>query len=232
MSSLIEVFSEYQQYGFSEDITKYTNLNEVNNFNETALMIALTYHNFNNLNLSQEQWDYLIKNTDLSITSTSHATALVYAVFSQHHDYDLTDKQMSYLIDNTDILALDFLNYPKENFMTLVSSHQDKLKLTNAQLSKIVNIMINKKTKQSEINKVLNHIECVFVEKNKNLMTYIWPYIEDKNRFMKQIENRLFCMSSGENQLLKLPEMIAFKEREKLSGKITQLSLSKSTLKI
>ena len=91
-----EVLIKLQPYGFE-------NFSQQNQYGLNALMFCLKYNKTMSLGLDNNEWDYLIQNSDLNITN-ENANNLIYALnYFEAQDIRLTTKQWDYLIRNSDI---------------------------------------------------------------------------------------------------------------------------------
>lgn len=165
----------------SEDLTEL--------IENDPLIFSLGRNKTNSLNLSTEQWDYLIKNSDLSRSDRYNSTALRYFFsYGLEENVNLTEEQIAYLIKNSDLnienkedkttILLEYLN--KDN---------NKIKLSNENIFYLIkNTNLNKQDinnwcplfsvlayhKDNLLNLSTDHID--YLIKNTNLKLSINGY--------------------------------------------------------
>lgn len=75
---------------------------------KNALMYAIRNNDELGLSLKDEQWTYLIENSNLKHRDIYHQDALMYALkFYECEELNFSPKQWSYLINNSDLLNVD-----------------------------------------------------------------------------------------------------------------------------
>lgn len=114
MNQLIEKF----KLSINPDIAQYHLLdsNSVNTDGQNALMFALQHNHKKNLGLSNIQWDYLIKNSNLLHTDNKNKNALSYVMeYYNEQKIKLSNRQWNYLFKNSNLC-----NVNKNSFNALM----------------------------------------------------------------------------------------------------------------
>lgn len=90
-----ELLLKLNQYGFSNFEEKNQEL--------TALMFSMKYQKEKMLNFTEEQWDYLIKYSDLKAGDYNGYSPIIYVfLYDKEQNLQLTKEQINYLIQNSD----------------------------------------------------------------------------------------------------------------------------------
>lgn len=211
------------QYGcIPENFADYQ-LDKLTKDGQSALIYAII-----NLRLTDNQWDYLIRNSNLDNFDVQDSNALMYILINNNrYGFDFT-KYLPFLIENTDFNIHE--NKYTENALTyLLHSCKEEGGTTIAPIfwHKIVNKIINEKNAGKDILlytfNLMEH-NLLFKNETENELNKIWPYIEDKNWFISYIKENKFDLLY-DNELI-----YAYIEKNNLSSIIVESIDNKSNI--
>lgn len=148
---------------------------------ENALIFAIFFNNDKEINLTNSEFDYLIKNSDLNYKDTFNNTALSYLFENQKKDEGVklmvTKKQMSYLIKNSNLNVID----SRSNTPLLYALHSlEGLKLDHEQL-KYLFLNSDLAAVEEKLNKINNEklISTYFILKEKYILDNILKVVKN-----------------------------------------------------
>jgi hypothetical protein len=149
-----------------------SDVNLQNKFKENMLMCFL-YHWHHQFSLKKDEWDYLLKNTDLKMKDAEGLTVLMY-IFTNGEKYKFTisEEDLNYLIDHSDINQKNKVGY---NAFMYYLIHQPQ------------NINMN----PNQIKKMYNHLYEEEKQKTFNEMIYYFSR-GDKEKYHKIIKMFLY----------------------------------------
>ena len=84
------------------DIFKFANLNVSDNNGNNIFMLLCLNNEKEEIRITEEEKDYVIKNTDLKYINPINKKNCLHYVFENKHQLKFTEEQMDYLIRNSD----------------------------------------------------------------------------------------------------------------------------------
>lgn len=136
MNKLIENF----KLSINPDIKNYHlfDNNALNEHGQNALMFALQHNQKNNLSLSNKQWEYLIKNSDLRHTDNKNKSVLSYVMdHCNKQKIKLSNRQWDYLFKNSNLWEVD-KNSVNALMYVLICSRDQGLNFSGKQIDYLI----------------------------------------------------------------------------------------------
>jgi ankyrin repeat protein len=146
---------------------KFNNLKQQDEDGYNALIFALYYNQEENLNLTKEQWDYLIENSDLTQQNQNGWNALMFALYyNKTEQLNFTKEQFDYLFKNSDLKQVDNEGWNALIF-ALYYNQEENLNFTKEQFKKLFNPLLEE-------------------QKQKTFQLICKKYIQNKNNNIKK----------------------------------------------
>lgn len=177
---------DYLEKNKNKKNLKYENfdINAKNRDNENALMYVMSYNKMNNLNVTVEQFDYLLKHSDLGSINIQDMTALMIAfMYNSEEGLNLNSQQWSFLLEHTNLAQQDESRW--NAMMYLIRFYKDSgigECFNNEHMNYIIE-NIDLLHKNDESNDVLRFLIMHGPEQEIKLNAHQWSLIIEKQKF-------------------------------------------------
>lgn len=157
-----------------------------NNDNENALMYVMSYNKMNNLNVTVEQFDYLLKHSDLGNLNIQDMNALMIAfMYNSEEGLNLNSQQWSFLLEHTNLHQQDESGW--NCMMHLIRFYKDCGigQYFNSEHMTYIIENTDLLQKNDESNDVLRFLIMHGPEQEIKLNAHQWGLIIEKQEFSK-----------------------------------------------
>lgn len=162
------------------------------------LMVLFSLKEKLNLKITEDQWTYLIENSNLKLINSFNENSLMFAFYyNSENNLNLTEKQISYLIKNNDLKLINdqgwnslfiYLNYNKKHNLNLTEEQVNYL-IENSNINNEIegintlmsafenNTFCNLNLKERHFDYLIKNSNLNFKEKNnKDALMYYFIY--------------------------------------------------------
>lgn len=203
-----------------DDITdlclKNYNIRECDSSYVSPLLYILQHSD--GIKMSQEQFDYIVMNSDIGYKYGDHTTALMHCFMHENKQLPLSQKSFDHIFNSSNLMDM---NKYEETILYFFLNFGDYLSqyIKSHHIDKIVHHSISEEIQQTNTNYFLKNMD--FINQYAGIEK-VWPYIDDKKWFVNFVKANSKPQSYKDDYLhiVKNPVFIAFEEKSHLGQHI------------
>jgi ankyrin repeat protein len=162
-------------------------LNIRNNLGYTILMFSFIFNSLKNLNLSTEQWDYLLEHSDLNQQDYNNCNPFMYFLKNnQINKLNLTKNQLNYLIQHSDLTQQDIHGW---NPLMLAFYNNQSFDILGKTQLKNMYVLLTEEQKQKTFTNIIQYSENDLEKEKIYFLIYDCQFQIDKRMIDWLLEN-------------------------------------------